>query len=105
METKRTKLKIITVGPVQTSTTVKTTTKKVVLTVVEIPTSNPFGHNKETAASFDVEVYNHNIETFNINSSMIGEVADCELVITHYKRDSNSPSVPKFIVNDLTFRI
>lgn len=104
MESKKCKLKIIAVGTLQTSSTVKGTTKKVVMKVAEIASNNPFGHQKENPNWFEVDVYNHNIETFNINSSLIGEIADCELVISFYKGD-NGPAVPKFIVNDLSFRI
>ncbi len=103
MKTHTTKIKIIAVGPIQISATTKATTRKVVLQVAEVP-ENPFGHTLEPSAPFDVDVYNHNIENFNINTSLIGEIADCELLIKFYKRDSN-PAQPRIIVNDLNFRI
>lgn len=104
MKTQQCKLKILGVGPVQTSSTVKVTTRKVVLKVVDVPVDNAFGHNKENTNDFEVEVYNHNIENFNITTDLIGETAICELVINFYK-GNDGPAVPRFIVNDLSFRL
>lgn len=105
MKTQTVKLKILAVGPEQKQLTTSKTTRKVVLTVGEISTDNPFGNSKEPGPSFDVEVYNHNIEDFNISNSLIGEIADCQLDIRHYKGNSSVPAGPKFIVNDLSFRL
>jgi hypothetical protein len=105
MKTQRVKLKVLSVGGVLTSSTVKTTTKKVVLQVVEVPVDNPFGHNKEAATAFEVDVYNHNIEHFQITQALVGEIADCELVINFYKGNSSVQAGPKFIVNDLALRL
>lgn len=106
MLTQIAKLKILSVGPIQTNSTVKTTTRKCVLSVAEIPKDNPFGNSKEPGVPFVVEVYNHNIENFNISTSLIGEVADVELDIRFYKRDAAvTPGMPRFIVNDMSFRL
>ncbi len=98
------KLKILAVGNEQRNITTKQTTRKVVLTVADVSADNPFGHTKPTDNSFEVEVYNHNIETFGIKPVIIDQVADAELVINFYKA-STGPAQPKFIVNDLSFRI
>lgn len=98
------KLKIVAVGPEQTSATVKQTTRKVVLTVADVSSDNPFGHSKDVANTFEVEVYNHNIENFGISPVLVDQVADCELVINFYKSNSAIAS-PRFIVNDLSFRL
>lgn len=105
MKTQECKLKIISVGPVQTQLTEKKTVRKVIIQVVDVPVDNPFGHNKENQNQFEVEVYNHNIENFNIGNSLIGETANCELVINFYKGGNSSMATPRFIVNDLSFRI
>ena len=105
MKTQRVKLKVVAVGGVQTSLTATKTTKKVVMSVVEVPVDNPFGHNKEAATAFDVDVYNHNIENFQISDQLVGETVDCELVINIYKGNSSVPAGPKFIVNDLAVRL
>ena len=105
MKSQKTKLKILAVGPIQTSATVKRTDRKVVLTVAEIPADNPYGHTRESSAPFDVEVHNHNIEAFNINTSLVDEIASAELCITFYKRDANTPTTNRFLVNSLVFEI
>jgi cytochrome c556 len=104
MKTQTVKLKILAVGPIQSSATVKKTTRKVVLKVVEVPTDNAFGHNKDGDNPFDVEIYNHNIENFNISAQLIDEIAHCELIISHYN-GNGGPSIPKFLVNDMYFRL
>lgn len=104
MKTLRTKLKIISIGQVQTSITPKTTTRKVIVSVVELP-DNPFGHSDKAGNQFDVEVYNHNIESWNIDLHQVNAIVDAELLINFYKRDNSSPAIPKFIVNQLSFSI
>lgn len=104
MKTQTARLKILAVGPEQRQLTEKKTTRKVVLTVAEIAADNPFGNTKEPGNPFEVEVYNHNIENFQLSPMLIDQVADCELEIKHYKSNSG-PSVAKFLVNDLIFRL
>ena len=104
MKTQRVKLKILSVGGVLASYG-KTTTRKVVLNVAEIACDNPFGNSKEPGNPFEVDVYNHNIENFQISEQLVGEVVDAELVINFYKGNSSVPAGPKFIVNDLAVRL
>lgn len=105
MKTHTTRLKILAVGPIQTSATVKQTTRKVVLGVAELAKENTFGHSLKESNRFDVEVYNHNIENFQIGTNLVGEIADCELDIRFYQRDSGLHPEPKFIVSDMIFRL
>lgn len=103
MKATNVKLQILAVGPVLSSYTEKTTTRKCVLTVSELPADNAFGHNKTNAPAFEIEVYNHNIERFTISESIVGEVVQAEIIINFYKRDG--PASPRFLVNDLIFRV
>lgn len=103
METKTTQLKIHAIGPLQQSLTAKTTNSWHILTVSEKP-KNAFGHTLAEKPQFEVYVYNHNIEDFNINSSMINEIGCFELDV-QFKRNNVGPSTPLFVVTDLTFRI
>lgn len=103
--TKQTKLKILAVAGEQQSITTTKTTRKVVVTVAAIPGENPFGHNKDGSAPFEVEVYNHNIENWSIGPTLVDEVAYAELMISPFKKDANTATTFRFIVNDLSFRI
>jgi len=103
METKTSQLKILAIGPLQQSHTAKTTNSWHILTVREQP-KNPFGNTLTEKPPFEVYVYNHNIENFNINSSMINEIGCFELDI-QFKRNNVGPSTPLFVVTDLTFKI
>ncbi len=94
------KAKIIKVSGETKSITPKTTTRKVVMQVVEKPADNIFGHNHDDKNPFDVEVYNHNIENFNISPQLIDEVGIMEINMT-----PTGPNTFRCIVNDLTFRL
>jgi hypothetical protein len=91
------KAKIIAVGNKTSSITVNRTTDKVVMQVVELP-DNPFGHTPKEVNPFDVEVYNHNIENFNVGPSIVGEIGLLEMSLT-----ATGPAQFRCIALGLTF--
>jgi hypothetical protein len=103
MNTYTTQLKIHAIGPLQQSLTTKTTNRWHILTVSEQP-KNPFGHTLTEKPQFEVYVYNHNIDHFNISDTLINEVGYFDLDI-QFKRNAVGPATPLFVVTDLTFKI
>ncbi len=103
METLKGQLKIHSIGPLNESRTEKTTNRWHVLLVSDVP-KNPYGHTLKEKPAFEVYVYNHNIDEFNINQSMINEVGDFELEIG-FKRNNVGPATPLFMVTALNFNI
>jgi hypothetical protein len=102
MESRPFKIKIISVGPIQASHTAKGSTRKVTLTV-EIQASNdPYGNKKPNAVHFDIDVYNANIEQFQISKNLEGETGTAEVMCTPFKREG-SPAFLKPILTDLKF--
>lgn len=106
METKRTKIKIKSVSQLLTSSSVKATTQRIILTVIEIHKNNPYGKDYEiNAIPFEIEVHNANINHFGITQKSVNEFAEVELIIGFFKKDEASPAQAKFLVNDLNFII
>lgn len=103
MNTYTTQLKIHSIGPLQKSLTAKTTNSWHVLTVSEVP-KNPYGHTLVEKPQFEVYVYNHNVETFNIQDGLINEIG-CFDIDIQFKRNAGGPATPMFVVTDLTFKI
>lgn len=103
--TKQTKLKILAISQEQQSHTAKGTTRKVVMTVAAEAIENPFGHTPKESAPFEVDVYNHNIDNWSIGPNLVNETAYAELMISPFKKDANTATTFRFIVNDLSFRI
>lgn len=94
------KAKIIKVSGETKSYTEKSSTRRVVMSVCEKPADNIYGHTQQDKNPFDVEVYNHNIDTFNISPQLEGGIGILELNMT-----PTSPTQFRCIVNDLTFRL
>jgi hypothetical protein len=103
MNTTTAQLKINGIGPLQESRSTQSTNRWHILTVTEVP-KNPYGHTLKEKPPFEVLVYNHNIEKFNINQGLINEVGDFELEIA-FKRNAAGPATPIFMVTDLSFKI
>ena len=95
------KVKIQAVSEVLVSASVKSTTHRQIVTVVEIPRLNPYGKDYSKQIPFDVEIHNKNIDEFAITKNHIGETAEIEIVFSLYKKDAAAATEFKLLVNQL----
>lgn len=99
-----TKVKILVIGNVNTSASVKQTLNHVKITVIEIPEINPYGRDyAQDAKPFEIEIHNKNMEAFVPNVARIGELAQVDLIVVPHKKDAAGNTPVTFVVNNLIF--
>jgi hypothetical protein len=95
------KVTILNVSETLMSASVKSTTYKQILTVAEVPELNPYGKPLTDRVPFDVEIHNNNIAGFGVTKNHINELAEIDVLMTPYRKDGNSETQWKILVNGL----